>query len=432
MSSQTTSSGSSTGFSSSNSQSVQKSGNVASFTNKGNQSGLTAIDTYGNEFKVPDYSIKDILKAIPPHCYERRLIESFYYVFRDIFCMVSLGYVANTFIPIISTNNYVKFALWAGYVWMQGLLGTGIWVLAHECGHQAFSDYGWVNDTVGWVLHSYLLVPYFSWKYSHSKHHKATGHLTRDMVFVPRTKDQFLNDNHVHDLEDLMADSPLFTLKNLLVQQFGGWLAYLATNVTGQEFPGVSQFNTNHFNPNSLLFDKKDYWFIVLSDIGILIQSFILYTWYQKFGGFNILVNYFLPYILVNHWLVFITFLQHSDPSMPHYEAFQWNFARGAAATIDREFGFVGQYIFHDIIETHVLHHYVSRIPFYNAREASEAIKKVMGIHYKHTDENMWVSLWKSGRWCQYVDGDNGVLMYRNVNGFGVDPIKEQKQKQSK
>ena len=45
-----------------------------------------------------------------------------------------------------------------------------------------------------------------------------------------------------------------------------------------------------------------------------------------------------------------------------------------------------------------------------------------MGIHYQHSDENMWVSLWKSARWCQFVDGNNGVLMYRNTNGFGVDP----------
>lgn len=170
---------------------------------------------------------------------------------------------------------------------------------------------------------------------------------------------------------------------------------------------------------------KKDYWYILLSDLGILLQFFNLYVWYQSFGGFNLLVNYVLPYFLVNHWLVFITYLQHSDPQMPHYEASQWTFARGAAATIDREFGFVGKHIFHDIIETHVLHHYVSRIPFYNAREASEAIKKVMGIHYQHSDENMWVSLWKSARWCQFVDGNNGVLMYRNTNGFGVDPKKQ-------
>ena len=126
--------------------------------------------------------------------------------------------------------------------------------------------------------------------------------------------------------------------------------------------------------------------------------------------------------IWVNHWLVFITYLQHTDASMPHYEADQWSFAKGAAATIDRQFGFIGPHIFHDIIETHVLHHYCSRIPFYNARPASEAIKKVMGEHYRFNDENMWVSLWKSARTCQYVDDadSKGVYMFRNVNNVGV------------
>ncbi|ABN66656.1 oleate delta-12 desaturase [Scheffersomyces stipitis CBS 6054] len=412
------SSGTSTGASTS--ASINKKGNVATL----NTTKLSAIDTYGNQFNVPDYTIKDILSAIPSHCYERRLLESFYYVFRDIFAMVTLGYLANNYIQFLP-NVFLRTAAWAGYIWTQGLFGTGIWVLAHECGHQAFSDYGWVNDTVGWVLHSYLLVPYFSWKYSHSKHHKATAHLTRDMVFVPKNKERFLSARGVEDLEDLVADSPIYTLISLFVQQSVGWLGYLVSNVSGQPLEGISKFNTNHFNPSSVLFERRDYWYIVISDIGILIQMTVLYTWYKNFGGFNILVNYFLPYLFVNHWLVFITYLQHSDPKMPHYTADQWTFARGAAATMDREFGFVGKHIFHDIIETHVLHHYVSRIPFYNGREATIAIKKVMGEHYQYSDENMWKSLWKSARACQFVDGDNGVMMYRNVNGFGVDPKKK-------
>ncbi|KAK6458318.1 oleate delta-12 desaturase [Scheffersomyces xylosifermentans] len=398
---------------------INKKGNFATL----NTTNLTAIDTWGNEFKVPDYTIKDILSAIPSHCYERRLLESLYYVFRDIAVMVTLGYVANNYIQFLP-NQVLRVAAWAGYIWAQGLLGTGIWVLAHECGHQAFSDYGFVNDTVGWVLHSYLLVPYFSWKFSHGKHHKATAHLTRDMVFVPKKKESFLQSRGVEDIEDMVADSPIYTLLQLIFQQTVGWLGYLVSNVSGQPLPGVSKLNANHFNPSSVLFEKKDYWYIVLSDIGILIQMFVLYTWYKNFGAFNITVNYFLPYLLVNHWLVFITYLQHSDPRMPHYESEQWTFARGAAATMDREFGFVGRYLFHDIIETHVLHHYVSRIPFYNGREATEAIKKVMGEHYQHSDQSMWAALWTSARSCQYVDGNNGVLMYRNINGYGVDPRK--------
>lgn len=404
--------------SSSSTTTIKRKNNVATLT-----SGLTATNTYGDEFQVPDYTIKDILSAIPPECFERRALESLAYVFRDIACMVALGYVANNYIQYLP-HQALRFAAWAGYTIAQGLFGTGLWVMAHECGHQAFSDYGWLNDLVGWILHSYLLVPYFSWKFSHGKHHKATGHMDRDMVFVPKTREAFVESKHAHTLEEITSDSPITTLIQLLAQQLGGWLMYLTTNVTGQPVAD-SYWGMCHFNPSSAIFDTKDYWYIVLSDIGILAQSFVLYTWYQTFGGFNLLVNWVIPYVFVNHWLVFITFLQHSDPKMPHYEASEWNFARGAAATIDREFGFVGKHIFHDIIETHVLHHYCSRIPFYNARVATEAIKKVMGKHYQHDEENMWVSLWKSGRWCQFVEGDNGVLMFRNVNGNGVAPAKK-------
>ncbi|KAM9893734.1 hypothetical protein OXX79_009156, partial [Metschnikowia pulcherrima] len=345
-----------------------------------------------------------------------------YYVARDIFWMGVFAYAANNYIHVLP-NATLRFAAWTVYCITQGLLGTGLWVLAHECGHQAFSDSRLVNDTVGWVLHSYWLVPYFSWKFSHGKHHKATGHMTRDMVFVPKTREEFVEKHHGLSIEEIASDSPLVSLWSLILQQGFGWIMYLFTNVTGQKVASTG-WGMNHFNPASAIFEKNQYWYIVLSDIGILTQLFVLYTWYTHYGGFNVLVNWFLPYLGVNHWLVFITFLQHSDPQMAHYEADQWNFARGAAATIDREFGFIGKHIFHDIIETHVLHHYCSRIPFYNAREASEAIKKVMGKHYRYSDENMWKSLWKSARWCQFVEGDNGLLMYRNVNGFGVPPKK--------
>ncbi|ODQ46108.1 hypothetical protein PICMEDRAFT_73581 [Pichia membranifaciens NRRL Y-2026] len=409
---------------------TKKHGNVASFKDaKTVTKGLVTIDTLGNEFKVPDYTIKTVLDAIPKQCYNRDLARSLSYVARDIAVAVAFGLVAQKTVPLLP-NAYLRAAGWLAYAVLQSLPYTGLWVMAHECGHQAFSDYGWVNDTVGWVLHSYLMVPYFSWKYSHGKHHKATGHLTRDMVFVPPTREQFAHNRNVVTLSELAADAPLVTLKELLMQQFGGWICYLLTNVTGQPHPEVgnrwySPLLKSHFNPASPIFEKRDYWFIVLSDVGLLTQLFVLYEWVRHFGAFACFVHWFLPYVFTNHWLVFITYLQHSDVTLPHYEDHEWNFARGAAATIDREFGVVGSFFFHDIIETHVLHHYVSRIPFYNARVGTKAIREVMGDHYAHSDENMWLTLWKSGRYCQFVEGSSGVKMFRNVNGLGVPPAKD-------
>ena len=47
-----------------------------------------------------------------------------------------------------------KFSLWAIYTFWAGLVGTGLWIIAHECGHQAFSESKSINNAVGWVLHS--------------------------------------------------------------------------------------------------------------------------------------------------------------------------------------------------------------------------------------------------------------------------------------
>lgn len=378
----------------------------------------TAINTNGDVFVVPQFTMKEILDAIPAECYKRSYVKSFSYVFRDLFFIGVVAYLAHQYIHLIPWLS-LRVAAWAVYGFVNGLLGTGCWVLAHECGHGAFSDSKTVNDIVGWVLHSALLVPYHSWRISHSKHHKSTGNLQRDTVFVPKSKETFFS---ARGIAEVTEDTPIYTLWNMLLQQLFGWIMYLFTNVTGQKFPNRSQWVVNHFVPTSPLFDEKDFMDIVISDIGVITTAILIYLSVQKWGFSSVFCYYVVPYLWVNHWLVFITYLQHSDPTLPHYDHEEWNFARGAAATIDRKLPFVGPYIFHDIIETHVLHHFVSRIPFYNARPASEAIKKVLGEHYRQDNGNMLMSLYTVARSCQFIEGEGGVKMFRNINNIGVPP----------
>ncbi|KAJ5180675.1 Oleate hydroxylase FAH12 [Penicillium capsulatum] len=408
------------------------------------------IDTYGNEFKMPDFTIKQIRDAIPAHCFHRSAITSLYYVFRDMTVLASVFYLFHNYVtPETVPSLPARVVLWGLYTVIQGLFGTGVWVLAHECGHQAFSPSKVLNDTVGWICHSLLLVPYFSWKISHGKHHKATGNLARDMVFVPKTRDEYASriGKTIHDLSELMEETPIATALNMILQQLFGWPLYLIINVTGHnnhekqpEGRGKGKANgwfggVNHFDPRSPLYEARDAKYIALSDLGLGLTATALYFIGSNYGWMNLLVWYGIPYLWVNHWLVAITFLQHTDPTLPHYQPEAWNFARGAAATIDRDFGFVGRHILHGIIETHVLHHYVSNIPFYNADEASEAIKGVMGTHYRTEAHTGWTgffkALWTSARACQWVEPTEGaqgesqsVLFYRNTNGIGVPPAK--------
>ena len=95
--------------------------------------------------------------------------------------------------------------------------------------------------------------------------------------------------------------------------------------------------------------------------------------------------------------------------------------------------GFIGRHLLHGIAETHVLHHYISTIPFYNADEASAAIRPIMGKHYKSDTKDGPVgfmrALWRSCRMCQWVEPSadatgrgKGILFFRNVNGLGTKP----------
>jgi omega-6 fatty acid desaturase (delta-12 desaturase) len=110
---------------------------------------------------------------------------------------------------------------------MQGCIFTGIWIIAHECGHGAFSDYKLLNDTLGWTLHSALLVPFFSWKISHRNHHANTGSSEHDEAFVPFRKS-------THSAKEMMEDSPLYSLFLIFSILTLGWLpGYLIKNMGG-------------------------------------------------------------------------------------------------------------------------------------------------------------------------------------------------------
>jgi omega-6 fatty acid desaturase (delta-12 desaturase) len=276
------------------------------------------LDTYGNEFKLPEFTIKDIRDAIPAHCFERSALRGYGYILRDIALLSTTFYLFHNYAtPEFVPNYYARVALWGVYTFLQGLYGTGLWVIAHECGHQSFSPSRFVNDLTGWVIHSALLVPYFSWKISHGKHHKATGHIERDMVFVPKTRSYYasLYGKLSDEICELMEETPIATALHLVGQQLVGWPLYIISNKTGHdhhekqvEGRGKGKKNgftdgVNHFNPSSPLYEYRDVKWIIASDIGLGLVATGLYFLIQKFGWQNMLVWYFLPYLWVNHWL---------------------------------------------------------------------------------------------------------------------------------
>jgi fatty acid desaturase len=84
---------------------------------------------------------------------------------------------------------------------------------------------------------------------------------------------------------------------------------------------------------------------IVLSDLGIAAVVYALYKAGLTFGWAWLVKSYVVPYLIVNFWLVTITFLQHTHPNLPHYEDEEWDWLRGALATVDRRYACGCKYV---------------------------------------------------------------------------------------
>mmetsp|Transcript_41790 Transcript_41790/g.71503 ORF Transcript_41790/g.71503 Transcript_41790/m.71503 type:complete len:212 (-) Transcript_41790:899-1534(-) len=137
------------------------------------------------KWKTYQWPTKGELKAlIPAHCFKRSAMKVLPYMGRDVVHISLCFYIFHSVIGLsteVPTDSVLRFVAWAAgwivYGILQGACLSGLWVIGHECGHGAFSEYPLLNDTVGWVLHSLCLVPYFSWQYSHAKHHRRTNDL---------------------------------------------------------------------------------------------------------------------------------------------------------------------------------------------------------------------------------------------------------------
>ncbi|KAJ5769738.1 uncharacterized protein N7511_001789 [Penicillium nucicola] len=368
-------------------------------------------------------TLKALKDAIPKECFESSLSTSLLYLVRDIIYCATLIYAAS-FIHLIPSLP-LRIVAWATYGFFQGCVGTGLWILAHECGHGAFSKYQNLNDFIGWATHSFLMVPYYSWKITHARHHRYTGHMEKDTVFVPWTdKDLATKKNvQIEKLKHLAEETPIVSFMQLIGHQLMGWQLYLFLNVTagtksGPEGKDKIEF-ASHYNPSSALFAPFQWKYIALSDLGLMIMGSILYYTASIIGAWNVVLLYVIPYLWVHHWLIAITYLQHTHPDVPHYTAEAWTYTKGALATIDRTTGFIGRHFFHEIIDYHVVHHLFSRIPFYKAEQATKAIQPLLGENYHEEKEQGFLySLMMTFRKCIYVSEKKGESVQPGVLHF--------------
>jgi omega-6 fatty acid desaturase (delta-12 desaturase) len=267
------------------------------------------IDANGNEFVVPDYTLKQIYDAIPKECFERNVFKSLCYLFQDL-ALITLTfltfnkYVTPDYVPF----TIVRFALWTLYSFMQMIFGCGIWILAHECGHMAFSQHKTYNDTIGLILRSALLVPYFSWKITHKYHHKGVGNMATDTAFTPLTRVSYTQgfNNTIEEVAELVEDAPIYSLLQSAAKHLFTWQLYMLTMMgvgeswfhkkaarEGKQNPERNEDGSikrtyglggSLFNPYGPYFDELDTKLIFLTNAALLVTFSLLYYIGNTYG----------------------------------------------------------------------------------------------------------------------------------------------------
>ncbi|XP_006365802.1 delta(12) oleic acid desaturase FAD2-like [Solanum tuberosum] len=354
----------------------------------------------------PPFTVGDIKKAIPPHCFQRSLIRSISYLVQDLMLVSVFYYIASSYFHLLPSPYY--YLAWPIYWIFQGCVCTGIWVIAHECGHQAFSDYQWINDTVGFIFHSALLTPYFSWKYSHRRHHSNTNSLEHDENHVPKFKTK------LRWYTKLYMNNPLGRLLILAFTLTAGLPLYYAINIAGRPYDRFA----SHYDPYSPIYNDRERLQIYISDAGLIATIYVLYRITLTQGLTWVVCIYGVPLLIVNGFIVLITLLHHTHASLPHYDSSEWDWLRGALATVDRDYGVLTK-VFHNITDTHVVHHLFSSMPHYHAMEATKAVRPLLGAYYQFDGTPFYKAIWRDFE-CIYVDKDNeasqgkGIFWYKN------------------
>lgn len=325
------------------------------------------------------FTLKDVRSAIPDSCFVPSTWRSLSYFFID------LGIIAGLYVLAAYLDSWWFYPI---FWFAQGTMFWALFVVGHDCGHGSFSKHKWLNNLVGHLSHTPILVPFHGWRISHRTHHANTGNIETDESWYPVTESQYEQMGYVEKLARFYLPLLAYPL-------------YLFRRSPGKQ--------GSHFMPSSPIFKPSERNGVITSTVCLILMiGFLSVLTYQH--GLLFLVKYYLMgYVGFVVWLDLVTFLHHTEDDIPWYRGDDWYFLKGALSTIDRDYGIFNP-IHHDI-GTHVAHHIFSNMPHYHLKTATEAIKPVLGGYYRKSSEPIWKGFFRSYLACHFVS-DNGSKIY--------------------
>lgn len=235
---------------------------------------------------------------------------------------------------------------------------VGLFVIGHDCGHESFSRYRWVNRMVGHVCMSPILTGFHNWRLSHNHHHARTQ-MRRDDTDWP---EQMLTRSELERApwhERLRVRLAYGSPVGLLL---GFPVGMIRRTFMRALYPQV-RLSARH--RVELALSNA----LATGTSGGIAVALALHT-----GVGGLLVYYLVPLYLGMILGALFTYLHHSGPGALAFERDAWTPLRGqVVSTFDVRFPpWFEALFFH--INRHVVHHIAPRVPWYRLPVATEKL----------------------------------------------------------
>jgi len=316
------------------------------------------------------------MRVFPKDAMEKRPLFAFWTVVRVWATVLTLFYLLSI------APWYLVPLVWV----VLGTAITGLFVVGHDCAHQAFNNSRTINEIVGTLCMSPMFFPYNAWEMTHNHHHAHANNLARDVLWKPYRKEEVKKMSIVEKYLNYYLYGPVFFESSII-------------------------YHANHFalplktSKNRSGVVRSIFFSIVLGGLAVYISSFFGSVWKM----------YVIPWLVFHFWLSTFTYFHHRNPRGAGWkEPEDWNKVYGSLfATVHVGFPAWVEWLTLDI-NWHLPHHASALIPWYNLRRCTYALLKAYGNRLRD-DEFSW-ELWKeTTTQCHVYDKDKGYSSMHSI-----------------
>lgn len=323
--------------------------------------------------------LKDIVKTLPKECFQQNRRKAWLKLLLNVF-MVGLGYVGIAVAPWFLLPLFWVFT---------GTALTGLFVIAHDCGHRSFAKRRWVNDLVGHLLMLPLLYPFHSWRILHNHHHLHTNKLDEDNAWQPFQPELY---------------NSLVRVGQWGYQLMRGRCWWLASIIhwAGLHFD-VSQFSLKDRGKMKLSVS------VVLVFAAIALPTLIATT-----GLWGLVKFWLMPWLAYHFWMSTFTLVHHTAPQIPFYKPEQWDAATSQlSGSVHCNYPRWVEFLCHDI-NVHVPHHISTAIPSYNLRLAHRSLQQNWSNHLCQESQFSWSLIKQITEHCHLYEPDYNYQSFQD------------------